>query len=76
MVSGTPRLFVGPEQLKGFLEVPGADSRRVPHRRPHQALEYRTPADLFRAGRLCRIFLQSGWFLLCGGPRLPYNEGA
>ncbi len=27
---GAPRLLVGPEQLEGFLQVPGADQRRVP----------------------------------------------
>ena len=27
---GAPRLLVGPEQLEGFLQVPGAHQRRVP----------------------------------------------
>src|SRR5215472_1139065 len=27
---GAPRLLVAPEQLEGFLQVPGSDQRRVP----------------------------------------------
>jgi hypothetical protein len=33
MLFGTPRLLVAPEQLEGFLQVPGSDQGRVP---PHE----------------------------------------
>ena len=62
------------------------------HRRPHQALGYRTPADLFphRSIRkrsspwLCppnppgfsAVFFQNGWFLLFWFEKLPYTGEA
>src|SRR5947209_8418218 len=52
MLLGTPRLLIGPEQLKGFLQVPG------PHHAPARPSQRATapPADLLvKIGRYCRF---------------------